>query len=353
LKAITLALIKAVAGAVLVCLALTTAAASAEVSATATPSSYVCTAVTAANEAEPPPPLWMTTGIMPSEEEVEIAEDAATLCPKGQVPQMHPTYGVAPVDPSLSPKPLATHEEEGSYFYAGDIWQVGGIGMQFGGQVSQPTVSSFKEAHSIDQLAEESDGGATDTMEEGWIVSPDQFASNSPDSPHLFTYVNKDHYTSNGEPGGDCYDCEFVPRTEAKFSPGEALTPTKKAVEFAVEYHEGNWWINYDNEWIGYCKGSFWPTGFSHSLVHQVYGEVFDNSADPTTQMGDGKFGTEAKATKEQAPINFITEDERETQGLHNPPENVPTPEYYSIGKINKKRTTWQFGGPGKKSENT
>jgi hypothetical protein len=33
----------------------------------------------------------------------------------------------------------------------------------------------------------------------------------------------------------------------------------------------------------------------------EVYGEVFDPSEDPTTQMGDGKFGTETKATKEQA----------------------------------------------------
>jgi hypothetical protein len=100
---------------------------------------------------------------------------------------MRPTYGVAPVDPSLSPKPFATHEEEGGYFYAGDYWEEGSIGMQFGGQVSQPTVSTFTEAHSIDQLAEESDGEAIDTMEEGWIVSRRTPRTSSPMSTRTIT----------------------------------------------------------------------------------------------------------------------------------------------------------------------
>ncbi len=143
------------------------------------------------------------------------------------------------------------------------------------------------------------------TVELGWTVAPVLDKGNLPNAPHLFTYVNKDNYKSNGEPGGDCYNCEFVPIGEPKVVPGMALTPKNTLVTFGVEYHEGNWWIDYANQWIGYLKGSFWPEGFSYAPVHQVFGEIYDSTEKPKTQMGSGKFGTETGSTEINGSIKY------------------------------------------------
>jgi len=119
-------------------------------------------------------------------------------------------------------------------------------------------------------------------------------------------------------------------------------------VTFGVEYHEGNWWINYANQWIGYLKGSFWPEGFSYAPVHQVFGEIYDSTEKPKTQMGSGKFGAETGSTEMNGSIDILNPNQQESdQGVANPPGNLTEPKWYSIGKVNAGRTTWHFGGPG------
>lgn len=54
--------------------------------AVATSGSYSCRAATAANKVQEPPPLWETTGKLPTAEETAAAEATKPLCPAGEVP---------------------------------------------------------------------------------------------------------------------------------------------------------------------------------------------------------------------------------------------------------------------------
>jgi hypothetical protein len=181
----------------------------------------------------------------------------------------------------------------------------------------------------------------------GWIVAPGLFPEDSPTSPHLFTYVNKDGYKSNGAEGGDCYDCHFVPKYETKVIPGEVLSTTTYNMSMGVQYRNGNWWIWFGDQWIGYINGDFWEGKYTSGQLETDYGEVDDNPKEPTSQMGNGDFGSNSQATTMTAPILFLSLNQYETTGLHNPPANEETPQDYSIGDINSGRTLWHFGGPG------
>lgn len=54
--------------------------------AAATPGSYSCRAATTANKVQEPPPLWETTGKLPTADETAAAEATKPLCPAGEVP---------------------------------------------------------------------------------------------------------------------------------------------------------------------------------------------------------------------------------------------------------------------------
>lgn len=94
---------------------------------------------------------------------------------------------------------------------------------------------------------------------------------------------------------------------------------------------------------------------------------VFDSSTAPTTQMGDGQFGSAAKgaATRAFRPewiaklnicktyykngelkSEYVCPEEKK-DALRDPPGNVTEPNFYSIGDVNKPRESWHFGGPG------
>jgi hypothetical protein len=318
----------------------------------APPASYKCRAATAENKIEAPAPPWEVSGKMPTAQEEALVNSAPQLCPSGQVAEPITTgTATAPRIPGVSAtgQILPDVAAEGTnYFYTGDDWQKKTVGMEFGEEIAQPKVSSFANAHSLGQLAVANNPETVEkTVEMGWTVAPSLFSEDDPTSPHLFTYVNKDDYKSNGEAGGDCYDCHFVPRYEAKIVPGEVLGTTTYNLSMAVQYKNGNWWVWLGDQWIGYLNGDFWEGKYTSGQLETVYGEVYDNSSEPTSQMGNGNFGSSSLATTMTAPILFLSLNQYETTGLHKPPANEPTPQYYSIGDISPGRTIWHFGGPG------
>ncbi|HSZ04861.1 MAG TPA: neprosin family prolyl endopeptidase [Solirubrobacteraceae bacterium] len=211
--------------------------------------------------------------------------------------------------------------------------------MEYTTEVSEPHVSSFGLAHSIDQLAV---GAGTEgnqyTIEAGWDVDPAYFTSSTA-NPHFFIFVNPDKYGSES-----CYDCHFTPAAEAKITPGEALEPSTTNFTIGVKYSGGNWWIWAGTQWIGYVSGSAWGDHFTKGTSESNYGEVFDRESDPTTQMGDGQPGASANATPMTAPVILLSESSYETTGLEAYTTNSSL---YSIGDINAGRTEWHFGGNG------
>jgi hypothetical protein len=214
--------------------------------------------------------------------------------------------------------------------------------MEYITDISEPRISSFGGAHSIDQLAL-GEGGTTGTkytIEVGFDVDHG-LSPSSPRKPHLFIFVNPDNYGP-----ASCYNCEppFVPVAGATIAPGEAFEPSTARISLGVKYSGGNWWIWVGNQWIGYVPDSYWGGHFTSGEWVADYGEVFDAEAAPASEMGDGSYGASAGATFMTAPIVVNTTGERIQTTLH---EWVSYPSLYSIGDVNSGSTEWHFGGPG------
>jgi hypothetical protein len=303
-----------------------------------------------------------------------IAKAIKPLCPAGQVPSPL-TQGVAVPDsiptstsavadeisaasnlgatndPGVAPPCAKKGEhdgcncrEGGCYWWVENTTLRTAIGMEYATDISEPQVSSFSGAHSIDQLAV-TYGLTTYTMEAGFDVDPG-FGWGASANPHFFIFANRDNYEGECEVDGECYDPKFfVPVVEAKIMPGEAFEPSTARFTIGVEYRGGNWWIWAGTQWIGYIPGSFWGGQFTHAESESDYGEVFDRESAPTTQMGNGQPGSSPGATWMTAPVVIINEDEEETTELDK--ETVSNASFYSLGDVDSGRTEWHFGGPG------
>jgi virginiamycin B lyase len=337
----------------------------------AQPDTLSCKAATAANRVAPPPPIWaLPGGRSPTAAQVAYANSLKPLCPHGQVPAFKAPRGVSIKDlPAASAlqgaRPLSLSPSLDSIFpssYEGECensnkekyysegkpycyWHVvntvdkSAIGMEYETDISEPTVSSFPGAHSIDQLWV-SGGGLEYTFEVGFTVSPSQFAGNV--QPHFFIFVNPDDYGKESK-----YDTDFTPAEGNTVSPGEVFQPSTTPFRIGVRYYDGAWWFFAGTRWQGYVPGSYWGYHFTQATNEENGGEVADSAADPTSQMGDGQYGRSTTATFMDAPIVLISEYlEEPTSGqehLHATNESL-----YSLGaKDVGGPGEWHFGGPG------
>ncbi|HME02522.1 MAG TPA: neprosin family prolyl endopeptidase [Solirubrobacteraceae bacterium] len=340
---------------------------------------YSCVPATAANSVPTPPPIWdLPGGKPPSAAQLARAASLPALCPLSEVPGHIGARGVAvhPGGPNhatqrgllrgdaVPPTFGSEHcekggcfwyvEDEVQYLLEGEEPKRSAIGMEYETTVADPEVSSFSGAHSIDQLAVgNGPGGNQYTLELGWSVAPTQgWESGEPKAPHLFMFFNPDKYKEGGE---SCYDCHFEPATGAKYSPGQVLPVSSERLKFGVKYLSecfpkatgGCWWLWVGTGWIGYVPESAYKGNFTYGDNVNAYGEVFDNEADPTSQMGDGQYGASASATPMTQILAILhgpLGESIETTGYH---VSQTDGELYSPGDVNKAKTEWHFGGPG------
>ena len=322
---------------------------------------FTCEPATAANEIPAPPSIWKLSGKPPSAEEISYEAKIKPLCTAGHVPVPTADGPAAPLQTptkSLGASQLALVPGERTAVppaYNGEKCQIGGcywhvadqvsksaIGMEYTTTVSEPHVSSFPNAHSVDQLAVSAGGSGHlyNTIEAGIDVDPGMFGGSS--KPHFFIYLNNNEYS--GPP--DCYDCNYHSYYEAKIAPGGELPTGATNFRIGVEFWGGDWWIWAGTQWIAYVEPGFWPNDdFTKGELEQNFGEVFDNEATPTSQMGDGEPGSSASATPMTAPIIMITENKEKTTSLSK--ELITDSALYSLGSVNSGRTEWHFGGSG------
>jgi hypothetical protein len=327
---------------------------------------FECEPVQAANEIPAPPPIWKLSGRPPSAAEVAYEAKISPLCASGYVPVPTPNGPAAPLQTpneslrtgqlSLSLGTLSSTERRAAVppAYNGEKCQLGGcywhvadqvlksaVGMEYATTVAEPHVSTYVYAHSIDQLGVSAGGTGhiKNTIEAGLDVDPGLFGSSK---PHFFIYLNDNEYA--GPP--DCYDCDYHPYGEPKLAPGGEVPTGTTQIKIGVEFWGGDWWIWAGTQWIAYVEPGFWPgDDFTKGELEQNFGEVFDNESIPTSQMGNGQFGSSSAATPMTAPLIMLTEDQEETTSLAK--ELVTDSALYSLGAINGARTEWHFGGPG------
>lgn len=195
-----------------------------------------------------------------------------------------------------------------------------------------PSLSS-KDFHSLAEVSGQS-ADQKETVEVGWTVDP---GLNGDSNPHLFVF----HWV-NGVP--TCYNgCGWVQVSTTRY-PGMPVTPTSTAQEYGMTYYQGNWWINYQHEWIGYFPGTLWSGGFTQLGLTEWFGEVSATSpitrTSPTTctDMGNGLYGVDLNA----ASIN--------TMYFINGPVASPSffqtnPSLYEI--FYPGGSSFRYGGPG------
>ena len=105
-------------------------------------------------------------------------------------------------------------------------------------------------------------------VEVGWIVDRTGYGD---ENLHLFVY----HWINGVE---TCYNgCGWVQVSATRF-PGMKLKYDGSASQYMIQYRDGNWWIGYQGEWIGYFPGSLWSGTYTASGLIQWFGEL---AADP------------------------------------------------------------------------
>jgi len=152
-------------------------------------------------------------------------------------------------------------------------------------------------------------------IEFGWIVAPHSTWTYPPQAnkssgmdpyTHLFVFVR-----SNTSPKAAClvqwngtgWDCGWNSNYPGGSSdyPGEVIVPNASQPpvgHFVIVYSNGNWWLGYNNKWIGNVSGNWFGQDqqgnykFSSVGYAQWSGEVGINSHSVSTEMGNGTCGT-------------------------------------------------------------
>lgn len=342
--------------------------------ATEGPDLYHCEPLSVENETTPPPPLWEIEGTGPPVE-AEAPGAGVFSCPAGEVAYPEPISETAPPvaagvrraasasesrnpfdlsSPILSDAaevnlPTAPPSASGrpGYYYAGTgRFMVGSVGANIEMSIAAPETDPHR-AHSLAEVGLMSGSDHFETVEFGWTVAPSEYGDGA---PHLFTYVNRDGYH---EPSPyDCYNCHFVPLSGALYAPGQSLAGFvgKSPTQFALMYQNGNWWVWFNFEWIGYLEGSFWGGTLSNPPQHEFWGEVYDVSGGGT-DMGNGLYGGNGSAAIMRNPIRYPNTHEFIEEELDGPKvpngRTVTDPSRYSIGSVSTNHRSWRFGGPG------
>jgi hypothetical protein len=189
-------------------------------------------------------------------------------------------------------------------------------------------------------------------VEIGWNV--DRAVNGSSVEPHLFVFhwVNETAACYNG-----CGFVDYGPNTVnagANLGTG-GLAHTGTAKHMSILYSGGNWWVSYNNTWVGYFPGSLWsgatPAATFTSMQRvQLFGEaVVEDGNECGTQMGTGTHA-HTGGVPNTAAAYFSSGGYTETSGPA-PAMDVftyvtsPTHSGFSTHKVSGR--TFYYGGPG------
>jgi Neprosin len=139
------------------------------------------------------------------------------------------------------------------------------------------------------------------TVEAGWQEFRDHYGDWI---PHLFIFYTTNGYSEEGDnKGGYNQDVSGWIQYSNSIYPGAISSPNSVRGDGSQQYvmyikyqlYQGNWWLNCNNNWIGYYPASLFNGAGLNSQADKIafYGEIVD-SADHSgltnTDMGSGYF---------------------------------------------------------------
>lgn len=192
------------------------------------------------------------------------------------------------------------------------------------------------------------------SIEVGWIVAPDMFGGDP--LPHLFVFTTNGTQQQNGcwitSPSSLAAGCAWhQSSTKPGHAPGDSVNITSTLQGYGILYTGGNWWINYQNDWIGYIPGSLWGGTFTSFRTALWYGEVeyiYPDSTQPDRcdQMGSGAFGSRSGSAEIWTMGLWDSQFHTITAAAS---QFITAPNAYNMGSTTAGRPISQFsyGGPG------
>jgi hypothetical protein len=273
----------------------------------------------ALTELQQEPEAWGPEGTVPVVR-MDTDEYVASLRPQGTLQDFLSKYGrqdLSGAPAPTSPVPGLFHPERG-YAFTRHIEP--NIGSKGSINIWQPYVGNSAE-FSLGQTAiaaQTEDSrvclfrwycrsypSVLQTIEAGWQKAPPGTSINGDWYTHFFIYFNTNGYASQGDKiGGYNTTVEGFVQHSSTVTPGARLTSISRlgssqySATIDVRLWQGNWWIRYGNEWVGYYPaslfGNFRVGGLEQGADRVTwYGEVVDLPDDgmPTnTDMGSGRF---------------------------------------------------------------
>jgi len=211
-----------------------------------------------------------------------------------------------------------------------------------------------------------------DSIEVGWVVWPEVYGDKK---PHLFVKPTRGDQRDTADcwwpdwrakknrqtPEAARKSCGWVQKSNQWYPNRSTVAVDGRTHLYQIAYDpaDGNWWVWYNNEWIGYIKGDWWPNhrftrigGQNTNGKVQWYGEVQDTKAPqntkeeiPCTDMGNnGKFGTE-KGAAVMSHMGLLKIRNGSVFSHPAKPIGEETDARYYSGKFKGNR--FSYGGPG------
>ncbi len=249
---------------------------------------------------EPPPPVEVERSVG----ETAVVAPGPRPCPEGFVPQPierrvpkgRPVYEASFDQKSTGTRAAAAAPAAGAKYYYSGAYQF----------AISPGSSAFltqhlpwllpADHHSLAEIAVQS-ADTRQIVEVGWTVDREV---NGDDNPHLFVY----HWVDGV---GTCYNgCGWVQSSPTRF-PGMRLAYDGTASQYMIQYREGNWWIGYQGEWIGYFPGLLWNGTYTQSGLIQWFGELAAGPGTALPLSSIGNYYPAASGNPNTAQMSQIT----------------------------------------------
>ena len=245
----------------------------------------------------------------------QVIEPVAAYAPKGRPGRASAQGGITAVE----------------FLYVGVV-QLGAVSTGAAATLTQarPTLGSG-DFHSLAEVAVESSDGQQ-IVEIGWTVD---HGVNGDYDPHVFAF----HWI-DGQP--QCYNgCGWV-QVSATARPGMRVMPGETH-RYQIKLVNGDWWLFYDAEGMGYFPGTRWAGRYTQGGLVQWFGEVAAHDAMPCTQMGNGTPGDAPGAAAFAELVLDGPAGAEVPADAHVSSANQTS--FYRIGAVTS--TSFGFGGPG------
>ncbi|XP_058068201.1 uncharacterized protein LOC131217304 [Magnolia sinica] len=189
----------------------------------------------------------------------------------------------------------------------------------------------------------------------GWKIMQSQFGDNQ---TRLFTY-----WTADGGHKTGCYDllCWGFIQVDHTIVLGDTLSPVSTyggadyyvQLEVFLDHTNNEWWLGYDDKWLGYWPLNIFSNLNSASWIHWT-GQVLNTASGghhTFTQMGSGHFPSEGYRKAAYFRNMYVLDDKNTYQQPYGAKSYATRPGCYGIEDItyddSDNGNHFFYGGPG------